>query len=98
MTLILDSIRAKTQGLDFAAERQPGRGAMGEYYSEFGQKTLDSFVPRLIRLKRVQDEMQLQLGVDAQPPGEEAKAVAESNYEPFITAWNEAKEKGELEE
>ena len=28
---------------------------------------------------------------------ENAKDAAEFNYEPFITAWNEAKEKGEIE-
>ena len=37
------------------------------YYEQFGQKSLDSFASRLIRLTRVQDEMQRILRTEAQP-------------------------------
>ena len=57
----------KAQGLDFAAERQPGRGAHGRILLGIRAEIFEFFAPRLIRLKRVQDEMRLQLGVEAQP-------------------------------
>jgi hypothetical protein len=37
------------------------------YFARFGQKSLDSFAPLLIRLKRVQDEMHSVLGAVAPP-------------------------------